>query len=214
MTAIKGQGGQLAIGSAISGSAVVVTAATAANPVVLTATNTLSNGDIIVASAFTSGPTNLNNRAFVAAAVSGSSVTLKGEDGSLNAAYSSSGGSLQKWTMLNVSQGTNITGFDGQANDVDATHLQSQAEEVLQGIPRFGNVTMELLLAAGDTGQARMRLCQRGQLLVPFSLTLSDGSVSAWMGFVKQFSFTGVNPDGVLKANATLRVTNFPAWFA
>jgi hypothetical protein len=213
MAAIKGQGGQLAVGSATSGSAVTVTAATAANPVVLTATNSYSNGDIIVATAFTSGPTNLNNRAFVASAVSGSAVTLKGEDGSTNTAYSSSGGSLQKWTMLNISQGTNIQGFDGQSSEIDTTNLQSQAKEFLLGLQDFGQVTLELFQSS-DSGQARLRAIKAAQSIVPFSLTLSDGSIAAFMAGVKQYSFNGVQPDGAVKNSVILRVTNAPAWFS
>jgi hypothetical protein len=213
MAAIKGQGGQLAVGSATSGSALTITAATAANPVVLTVTNTLVAGDIAVVAALTSGPTNLNNRAFVIASPSGSAATLKGEDGSTNTAYSSSGGTLQKWTMLNVSQGTNIQGFDGQSSEIDTTNLQSQAKEFLLGLQDFGQVTIELLQSS-DSGQARLRAIKAGQLIVPFSLTLSDGSVAAFMAGVKQFSFSGVQPDGAVKNNVTLRVTNAPAWFA
>lgn len=213
MPAIKGQGGQLAVGSAVSGSAIAVTAATAASPVVLTATNTFSNGDILVTGATPFvGPTNLNDRAFVAAAVSGSVVTLKGEDGTGNATWVS-GGSLQKWTMLNVSKGTDVQGFDGQSSEIDTTHLQSAAKEFLLGLQDFGQCTLNLLQST-DTGQARLRFVKANQLIVPFSLTLSDGTVAAFMAGVKQYSFNGVATDGAVKNSVTLRVTNAPAWFA
>jgi hypothetical protein len=211
--ATKGQGGQLAVGSALSGSALVITAATAASPVVLTVTNTFTAGDIAVVAALTSGPTNLNNRAFVASPVSGTTATLKGEDGSANAAYSASGGTIQKWTMVNVAGGSRIAGFDGQAAEIDTTTLQSQAKEFLLGLQDFGQVTLDLLQIT-DTGAARLRAVKTLQLIVPFSLTLSDGTVAAFMAGVKQFTFSGVEPDAAVKNSVILRVTNAPAWFA
>lgn len=209
--AIKGSGASLSVGSATSGSAITVTGATAASPVVLTATNTLSNGDIIVASAFV-GPTNLNNRAFVASAVSGSAATLKGEDGTANTAYVS-GGSLQKWTMVGVSQVTNLQGFDGQSSEIDTTNLASSAKEFLLGLQDFGQVTLSLFQIS-DTGQTRLRAIKAAQSIVPFSITLSDGTIAAFMAGVKAYSFTGVKPDGAVGNDVTLRVTNAPAFFA
>jgi hypothetical protein len=209
--AIKGQGATLSVGSAISGTAISVTAATAASPVVLTATNTLTAGDIIVASMFV-GPTVLNNRAFVASPVTGTTVSLKGEDGTGNATWVS-GGSLQKWTMIGVSAITNIQGFDGQASEIDTTHLQSPAKEFLQGLQDFGQVTFTTQQVS-DTGQTRLRSLKASSTVAPFSITLSDGTTAAFMAFVKQYSFAGVQPDGAVTNSVTLRVTNAPAWFA
>ena len=84
--AVKAQGSTLAVGSAVSGGALAITALTAASPVVATVTNTFVTGDLVVAAAIL-GPQNLNNRAFIVAPVSGTSATLKGEDGSSNATY-------------------------------------------------------------------------------------------------------------------------------
>ena len=213
MSGIKGQGGLLSVGSAVSGTALAISAATAANPVVLTtATNTYAAGDIIVVTGLV-GPANLNDRAFVAASPTSTTVGLKGEDGTANTAYVS-GGTTQKWTMVQVSQGTDIQGFDGQSSEIDITHLQSQAKQYVPGLQDFGQVTMTILTLAGDAGSARLRACRAQQLTVPFSLTLSDGTVSAFMGFVKQFTLEGVKPDGAIQNKVVIRITNAPAWLA
>jgi len=210
MAAIKGQGGQLAVATAALAPA-TITGVSAANPVVVQAVNTYSNGDIVVLNGLV-GPTNLNGRAFVVAAASGSQFTLKGEDGSANAAYVS-GGTSTKQTMQNVGAVSAIQGFDGKANEIDTTNLQSAAKEFQMGLQDFGNVTLTMFQIS-DAGQTQLRKSKIQQLLTAFSLTLSDGTVAAFLAFVPQYTFDGVKPDGAVGNQVVLRVSSQPAWFA
>lgn len=210
--AVKGQGATIAVGSAVSGGALAITALTAASPVVATVTNTFVNGDLVVSAAIV-GPQNLNNRAFIVSAVSGTTATLKGEDGSANATYVS-GGTLQKWTQTQIANVTGVKGFDGQGTEIDVTHLLSGAKEFQMGLQDFGSVTLDCLLINADTGQIYLRKIKASATAAPFAITLSDGTVAAFMAFVKGFSFDGVKPDGAVTGSITLRVTNQPAWFA
>lgn len=210
--AVKGQGATIAVGSAVSGAALAITALTAASPVVATVTNTFTTGDLVTAAAIV-GPQNLNNRAFIAAPVSGTTATLKGEDGSANASYVS-GGTLQKWTQTQIANVTGVKGFDGQGAEIDVTHLLSGAKEFQMGLQDFGSVTLDCLLINADTGQIYLRKIKASATAAPFAITLSDGTVAAFMAFVKGFSFDGVKPDGAVTGSITLRVTNQPAWFA
>lgn len=209
--AIKGQGAILSIGGSAAGSPATATGATTANPCVVTAANSFSNGNIIVASGF-SGITQLNNRAFVASAVSGSVVTLKGEDATGYGSYVS-GGLLQKQSMQAIGSVADVSGFDGQSSELDATNLQSAAKEFLLGLQDFGHVTLTLQQIS-DAGQTLLRAFKTNALVAAFSLQLSDGTIAAFMAFVKQYSFTGVKPDGLITNSVSLRVTNAPAWFA
>lgn len=208
--AAKGQGGQLNVSTAAA-AGTTITAITAASPVVVTATNTYANGDIIVLTGIV-GPTNLNNRAFVASATSGAAFTLKGENGAANLAWVS-GGQGSKQTMTPVGAINSITGFDGKAAEIDVTHLQSGAKEFLMGLQDFGNVTLGMLQIS-DAGQIQMRLSKKLQQVTAFSLSLADGTVAAFMAIVVQYAFDGVKPDGALGNSVVLRVTNEPAWFA
>jgi hypothetical protein len=211
MAAIKGQGAQLAISTA-QASATTITGITAANPVVVTAVNTYANGDIVFLSGIV-GPTNLNNRAFVVSAASGSGYTLKGEDGTGNTAWAS-GGSGFKQTMLAIVGGTNIQGFDGQASEIDVTTLQSQAKEFVLGLQDFGTLSFTLFQLLGDASQAALRKSKTAASTLAYSLTLSDGSVAAFMALVKQYTFDGAKPDGAISNNVVLRLTNAPSYFA
>lgn len=210
--AIKGQGAILSVATAVLAAAATITAATNANPVVCTATNTFTAGEVVSITGVV-GMTDINNRAFVVTAPSGAAFSLKGVDGTAFGVYAS-GGSAQGWTMTALSQPTELSGFDGQSSEIDVTHLQSIAKEILLGLQDFGNVTLKLWLLSGDAGQAYLRTIKASQAITPFSLKLSDGTVSAFMAGVKQFSFDGVKPDGAVGISCTLRVTNAPAWFA
>lgn len=211
MPAIKGQGAQLNISTAAA-SATTVTAVTAASPVVVTATNTYVNGDIINLSGLV-GPTNLNNRSFVASAVSGAAFTLKGEDGTANSAWVS-GGSGFKQTMSLVGQVNSIAAFDGKAAEIDVTNLQSIAKEFSMGLQDEGNVTLGLFQLAGDVGQIAMRKARTYQTLSTFSIVLSDLTVTAFQGFVMQYTVDGIKPDGAVGNSVVIRVTNGRTFFA
>lgn len=189
-----------------------ITAITAANPPVVTAaSHGISNG-AIVAIASVGGMVELNDRAFVAANVATNTVELKGEDGSGYTAYTS-GGTMIAHTMTEVGEVTRVGGFDGTAAEIDVTHLRSRAKEFLQGLQDFGNVTLSLNLKT-DTGQARLRALKATQTKGTFSITDSDGLVAAFHAYVTQFSFDAGGSDTAITAQATLRVTNEPAWFA
>lgn len=209
--AIKGQGAVLAVATA-AGANITITAISAANPPVVTATNTLAAGDIVIITGVV-GMTQVNNRAFVVVSPSGSAFSLKGIDATGYTAYVS-GGTANKQTMTALSQPTQLQGFDGQAGEIDTTHLQSLAKEYVLGLQDFGNVTLKVWLVNTDTGQIKLRSLKESATVAAYSLTLSDGTVSAFMAFVKQFSFDGIQPDGAVGGNVTLRVTNAPAWFA
>lgn len=210
--AIKGQTAVLSVATAVSGGALAITAATSANPVVLTVTNTFVAGDLGVVQAVV-GETQLNNRAFIITAPSGSVATLKGEDGSSYGTYVS-GGTIQKYTMTALAQVTDVKGFDGQASEIDTTHLLSTAKEFVEGLQDFGNVNVGVFLANADAGQTFLRKIKSSAALTAFSLSLSDGTVAAFMAFVKQFAFDGVKPDGAVSGTIVLRVSGQPAWFA
>jgi hypothetical protein len=207
----KGQGAVLSVATA-AGTNITITGITKANPAVVTATNTLSNGDIVTITGVV-GMTEVNNRAFVATAVSGTTFTLKGVDSTNYTTYGS-GGVANKQTMTAISQPTQVTGFSGQSSEIDVTHLQSLAKEFQLGLQDFGTVDMRVWLVNSDTGQQKLRSLKEQAASAAFSIVLASGDTAVFMALVKQFSFDGVQPDGAVGGNVSLRITNAPAWFA
>lgn len=210
--AIKGQGAVLSVATA-AGSPKVVTGITSTYPPVVSSTaHGFSNGDVVVG-ADVVGTTEVNNRAFIVSGSATDSFHLKGVDGADYGAYVS-GGTFTKQTMTPVSQPTQLQGFDGQAGEIDVTHLQSKAKENTPGLQDWGQATFRVWLVNSDAGQRRIRSLKASQAIAAWSLTLSNGEEAAFTAWVKQFSFDGVQPDGAVGGNVTLRITGDVAWFS
>jgi len=210
--AIKSQNTAIAVSTATA-SAKTITAATAANPVVVTSSaHGLTAGTIVVITGVV-GMIQLNNRSFVVANPATNTFELKGIDGTSYTTYTS-GGSATPQTMTAVGEVTSADGFDGQASEIDTTNLLSTAKEFLLGLQDFGGVNLGLFMKNTDTGQQKMRSLKTSASTGTFSITLSNGEIAAFQALVKQFSFQGITPDGAVTAQSALRVTGEPSWFA
>lgn len=209
--AIKSQGILLTAESARA-AAKVITGITAANPpVVSAATHGYVSGDIVYIDGVV-GMTEVNGRAFVVANETAGTFELKGVDGTGYTAYGS-GGSAYKTTQTAVGQITAVSGFDGESDEIDTSHLRSLAKEFLLGLQDFGNLQFPLFIDNADTGQALLRKIKEGAAAKVFTITLSDAKVSAFVALVKKFPFNAER-NGVVTGDCTLRITNAPAWFA
>lgn len=213
MAALKSQGSTFKVATA-AGSPKTLTGITQAAPGVASSTSHgLANGTVVVVTTVV-GMVEVNDGAFVVKNTATNAFDLSAEDTTLFTAYAS-GGIATPQTMTEIGTVMGVpTLFDGEANDIDGTHLKSRAEEVSMGIQRFGSVQMNLLLYQGDAGQARLRYLKKNQLLGTFSVTLSDGTISAFRGYVKSFALNDVTPDGNVKATVNIRVTGEPSWLA
>jgi hypothetical protein len=209
--AIKSQGALLRVSTAV-GTAKTITAISAALPAVVTSTaHALTNGTIVVITGVV-GMTQLNNRAFVIANVAANTFELKGIDSTGYGAYVS-GGSAVAQTMSAVGEVTSVSGFDGQADEIDTTHLQSTAKEYLIGLQDFGNVSLDLNLVPSDAGQTKLRSLKGAAAVGYFGITLSSGEVAAFAALVKSFTFSNGTNDKV-GGSVSLRVTGEPSYFA
>lgn len=195
-----------------------ITGLTNANPGVVTATAHGMANDTIVVVDSVGGMVQVNGRAFVVANQATNSFELKGVDTSVTQGYSAytSGGTATAQTMTEVGECRGITSaFDGEATDIDVTHLRSTAKEYLTGLPEFGNVSMNLWLPlTADVGQTKLRALRETQSVGTFSITLASGQIAAFRGLVKSFALSGLEVDGAVQASCTIKVTNQPAWFA
>ena len=213
----KSQQAYLSVSTATA-AADVISGLTNANPGVVTSTaHGMANGTIVVLDSV-GGMVQVNGRAFVVANQATNSFELKGIDTTTTQGYGAytSGGTATAQTMTEVAEVRGITSaFDGEATDIDVTHLRSTGKEYLTGLPEFGNVSLNLWLpVTSDVGQTKLRALRETQALGTFSLTLASGMVSAFRGLVKSFALTGLEVDGAVQASCTIKVSNQPAWFA
>lgn len=210
----KTQGTAVAVATATAATK-AISAATATNPVNVTATaHGYANGDIAYIDSV-GGMTQLNKRSFVVANSTTNAFDLKGEDGTGYTAYTA-GGTAAKKTMTGIGECAGVgPGFDGEASEIDVTHLLSTAKEFLMGLQDFGNVPLTVFLTSpNDTGQTRMRALKRLAQAETFTITLPSGQVAAFNAFVKSFPFQNISPDSAFQGSPGLRCTGEPGWFA
>jgi hypothetical protein len=156
----------------------------------------------------------VNNRAFVAGVVAANTLELKGIDGTDYTAYGS-GGSMYAQTMVEVGYNREMSGFDGEAPDVDVSHLRSIEREFLLGLPDPGNFSMQLWVpSVADAAQTRLRKLKETGTAAAFSLTLASGQVAAFMGLVKSFTLQPITLDSAVGAAVSIRLRSAVAWFA
>lgn len=209
--AIKAQSARLQAESTRA-AAKVITAITAANPPVVSSTaHGYANGAIVYIDGVV-GMTELNGRAFVVANQATNTFELKGINATTYTAYAS-GGSAYLITLGDVAEVTGVSGFDGEAGEIDVTNLRSTAKEYLVGLQDFGNVNLDVTLNNTDTGQALLRTIKASAAAKVFALTLSDAKVSSFVALVKSFTFDA-SADQAVTGQVKLRVTGEPSWFA
>lgn len=188
-----------------------ITAITAANPPVVTCgTHGIANGAIVVIDGV-GGMVQLNKRAFVVANVTGTTLELKGIDATAYTPYTS-GGTVTEQTMTQIGEVTDVQLFQGEAPEIDTTHLQSVGVSRITGIPDPGNCSLNCLVIT-DTGQARLQALYDSSGFAAFAVTRSDGLVAAFFGQVKSFPASfGIND--VIKGTINLLLAGQRSWFA
>lgn len=107
-----------------------------------------------------------------------------------------------------VAEVTDFTTPDGEAPDIDTTHLQSTAMEFLQGIPDNGNVPVSGNFVGSDTVQSDLRTAQRSQTKKHVRISLSDSPATTFTfyAYVKSFVISAAVNDK-LPFSMNLRVT-------
>jgi hypothetical protein len=120
-------------------------------------------------------------------------------------------GTMFKREGVDVAEVTGFTGPDGEANEIDVTHLRSTAKEYLQGLGDEGNIAITGWVAPDDPGQIAMRADRDAQIASTYSLTLTDGTVLTFEAFCKQFGLAAA-PDGAVALNVALRITGPVTW--
>lgn len=116
----------------------------------------------------------------------------------------------------NGSEVAEISGFngpDGEAAEIDVTHLRSTAKEYLQGLADEGNISFTGFLKPSDSAQAGLRTDRDAQVANTYSITLTDSpaTVLTFSAFVKQFAISA-QPDGAVALNVSLRITGPVTW--
>lgn len=112
-----------------------------------------------------------------------------------------------------VKEVNSFQGFDGQASEIDVTHLQSAGKEFLMGLQDFGQFTMNVNHLPSDTGQGILRTAKGDRVKRTFKATFSDGSTAIFDAFVLSNPLSG-GVDAKVDGSFALRITGSVAFAA
>jgi hypothetical protein len=202
-TAKQAQGTALYI-AGTPGSALSITAVTKATGAVVTATNTLAVGDVVVFGSVTGMP-EINGRIGIVTAATGSQFTTNIDSSGFANAGTTGTATPQTWTKISNLKDWN--GFEGTVSEIDTTNLDSLGKEFQPGLEDFGSVTCTVDLDGADAGQIAAQKAKSAAANTYFRLYYPKAAVyRAFAGFVKKFGEQG-QVDGVIKSMCEFRAS-------
>lgn len=108
--------------------------------------------------------------------------------------------------LTEIKEITNFSGFDGQAAEIDVTHLQSTAKEFIMGLQDFGQFQIDTNYLPDDPGQTEARAAKGSRVKKSFLGTFSDGSTATFEGYVVSAPASGAVDDKV-SGSFVIRIT-------
>lgn len=110
-------------------------------------------------------------------------------------------------TFQKVSETTSIGEPDGEAAEIDTTHLESTDKEFMMGLNDNGNIALSGNAKTSDAGHDEMFDANALQEPRWFRITRSDGAIRYFKGFVKKMTDIGMEVDGKVPYSASVRIS-------
>jgi hypothetical protein len=201
----KFQGSTFAVETG-AGSPDTITAITAANPPVVTATaHGIAEADVVTIAAVV-GMIELNGNKYVVDDPTANTFELAGTDASAYAAYVS-GGTATVATFSPFCELTGANQQDGQADEIEVTSICSTAKEFEIGLSDSGSLQLDFNWAGNEVVQAALRAAKISGAITAFRITFpGTGGKVVMLGYVQATSFQG-SVNGVWTASATIKLT-------
>lgn len=191
--------------SGAPGTAITITAITKAIAAVVSATNTLAVGDIVLFGAVTGMP-EINGKLGIVSVASGTSFTVNIDSTGFASAGTSGTATPQTFTKIGNVQ--DFTPDGGTSNVIDVTNLESLAKEKRQGLQDNGNYALTFDADDTDAGQLALIAARASQSVVVFKTTYPGGfKTRAFQGFVQKIAEPVAGVDKVLRSTGTIVVT-------
>jgi hypothetical protein len=206
--AISAQGSTLEIETG-TGGAKTISGITLGNPTIITSTaHGLSVGDVVTF-ASVGGTTVLNGTEEVVTHVTTNTFAINVN--TTGGSSWTSGGTATPIEYTEISEVKSFSGFDGQASEIDVTHLQSAAKEFRLGLDDSGGFSFELNTINDDAGQIALLASKNAGTQKSYKLTLPSGDVATFEAYAKSFPITG-GVDGIVASSVSLRITGAITW--
>jgi len=115
-------------------------------------------------------------------------------------------GSTSPITYTTIGDVVSAQFFDGQAAEIDITHLSSTGKEFLMGLQDFGTAQLETNYVQADAGQTIARAAKASRAKHYFKLTLSNGLTASFEGYVLSAPLS-VGVDSKVDGSIAIRIT-------
>jgi len=210
MSGISAQKSKLEIATG-TGGAKNITAMAPGNPTIFTcAGHGFTNGTVAAFAAIVGTvAASINGTSRVISNVTANTFAVDDLD-STGLAYTS-GGTATPQTYTKINGVLSFDGFDGSADELDTTDLDSDAKEFVSGIRDEGKFGFEIKRLKADAGQTAMRAVLASGAITGFRLTLPDTSVATWQALVKTMPASG-GVNAVLKGKVDTKISGPVTW--
>jgi len=210
MSGISAQGSTLHIATGTGGAKNITGIAPGFPTIVTSAAHGFKNGDVVSFASVTGTiAASINGTTRVVSNVTTNTYALDDLD-STGAAYTS-GGAATPQTYTKVNGLLSFDGFDGSADELDTTDLDSTAKEFVSGIKDEGKFGFEMKTLKTDNGQIALRAARTNGNIVGLKLTLPDASVASFSALVKTIPTSG-GVNAVLKGKVDCKISGPVTW--
>jgi hypothetical protein len=209
MSGISAQGSTLQIATGTGGPKTITAISVGFPAIVTSAAHGLNNGDVVTLAAIVGTMSSLNTTSHTVSNKTANTFALLDVDTS-TLGYTS-GGTATPTTYTKINGMTSFDGFDGTADELDTTDLDSTAKEFISGIKDEGKFGFECKTIKTDAGQIALRANRASGAVVGMKLTLPDTSVASFNVIVKSMP-TGGGVNAVLKGKIDTRISGPVVW--
>ena len=194
--------------SGTPGTAQSVTGITKATKAVVTATNTVAVGDVVIFGAVVGMPEINGLIGIVQASPAPTGASYAVNIDSSGFATAGTTGTATPQTFTKIGNVTDFSNDGGSVNNIDVTILDSTAKEYRPGLQDMGSYTMSFQTDDTDAGQLAL-IAARNTLAVVVFKQVYPGSlkIRAFQGFVTKLSEPTAGVDKVLVTSAGIKVT-------
>lgn len=208
----KWSGVAIAMQSAL-GAAITATAISKASEGIVTATNTLSNGDYVVAVNI-QGMRQVDDRVFRVKSVSGSAFTLEGEDTTNFDTFVS--GTFQKITFgTSITTATSLSSSGGGFDFIDTTTIHASARSQMPGLPSAATFEFDNIWDVSDAGLKAMKSASDAQAKRAFLFTFgTGGQIMGFNGYVGCSLLPGGSAQQMVTTKSTITMNGSPSVWA
>jgi hypothetical protein len=210
-TARKWSNVAVAMQSAL-GADITITAISKASEGVVTATNTLANGDYVVLA--TLGMWQLNERVARVKSVSGSGFTLEGVDTTAFDTFTS--GTCNKITFgTSITTATSMSSSGGEFDFIDTTTIHGNAKTQMPGLPNPSTFSFENIWDVADAGLLAMKDAADAQAKRAFKFTFgTGGQIMSFNGYVGATLLPGGQSQGLVTTSSVITMNGTPTYYA